>query len=972
MFQWFLKHTIGTKHERDIKGMRPMVARINDLEGTYESFTDSELREQTDEFKKRLSAGETLDELLPEAFAVVREAAKRVVGMRHFDVQLMGGVVLHQGKIAEMKTGEGKTLVATLAVYLNALTEKGVHIVTVNDYLAKRDANWMRPVYELLGLTVGIIQHDMDPDDRKAAYQASVTYGTNNEFGFDYLRDNMVLHKEERTQRPFHFAIVDEVDSILIDEARTPLIISGPAEESTEKYYIADKKVVQLMRDNRELSQDELPEDDIRSSISGQGQKNKPGVTYTKYYELDEKNHNVVLTEEGNQRIEELLGQGNLYDPQNIEYVHSINQALRAHTLFHRDVNYMVRDGEVVIVDEFTGRLMPGRRYSDGLHQALEAKEGVNIAEENQTLASITFQNLFRKYEKLSGMTGTADTEAVEFKKIYNLDVVIVPTNEPMIRKDMADRVYRTETEKFSAIIEEVKDCHLRNQPVLVGTISIEKSEQLGQLLKKEGIPHNILNAKHHEKEAEIIAEAGKPGKVTIATNMAGRGTDIVLGGSKGFEELLEQHIPINTTVEDWKVFKESIKNQDWSKSQDLVSQMIGQDAKIAQRVLDQAQVWIKDHEKVKAAGGLHILATERHESRRIDNQLRGRSGRQGDSGSSRFYLSLEDNLMRIFGSDKISGIMQRMGMEEGQEIEHPWVTKAIQNAQKRVESHNFDIRKHLLEYDEAMNIQREKIYELRNQALDNDDINSIIQEYVQDVGELVTERFCPFASHVEDWDLQGLVDHFRSQYQIDLDVEQNNPVNMRKQDFSQIVVDQLRKGLERKAETLGGDYYLLQRMVLLQVLDNKWKEHLHSMDQLREGIWTASYSERNPVVEYKRQGFQMFQSMIEEMKEEILEILMRVEIEGELDESDFFSESNMDNHVELREAILPIGQGNDGGDGNQNSTLAQSGFSIDNSSVSSSGTYRSNKKNNSNKDKSQQVSGGTKRKKTRRSRARQ
>lgn len=969
MFNWFIKHTIGTKHDRDIKRMKPMIEKINSLEPDMIKLSDSDLRSRADIFRQRLEKGETLDQIMSEAFAVARETAKRILNMRHFDAQLMGGIVLHEGRIAEMKTGEGKTLAATLPVYLNALQGKGVHLVTVNDYLAWRDANWMRPVYEGLGLTVGIIQHDMDHDERKTAYDADITYGTNNEFGFDYLRDNMVIQREEKAQRGHHYGIVDEVDSILIDEARTPLIISGPAEESTDKYYKADKKIVQLIRDNKILKEEDLPEEEIRLSLSGGGRGKRPGVTYTKFFELDEKGKNVILTEEGNLKVEELLDVGNLYDPKNIEWVHAINQALKAHTLFQRDVDYVVKDGEVMIVDEFTGRLMPGRRYSDGLHQALEAREGVRIAEENQTLASITFQNYFRKYKKLGGMTGTADTEAVEFKKIYDLDVAVIPTNEPMIRADNADRIYRTEKEKITAIIEEIKDCHQRKQPVLVGTISIEKSELIGSMLKKNGIPHNILNAKFHESEAQIIAEAGKPGAITIATNMAGRGTDIVLGGRKMFDDIMEKHIPVNISEETWKDFKKCVIRSEWDKGAVLIENMIGQDKSVAKQIIDKAEIWLKDHDAVKGSGGLHILGTERHESRRIDNQLRGRSGRQGDPGSSRFYLALEDNLMRIFGSDRISNVMQKFGMEEGQEIEHPWVTKAISNAQKRVESHNFEIRKHLLEYDEAMNAQRERIYEIRNHVLDNDDIREIILDYLEDVSAIVKEKYCSRDVHVEDWDLTGLIEHFKNSYGVELDFKDNDPLSMRKEDFYTFLSEELRKGYRAKEEKMGNDIRVLERMVLLQVLDTKWKDHLYNMDHLRDGIWTSSYSERNPLVEYKREGFMMFQNMLSDIYEEIIEILMRVQVEGEIDEEDFFSQPYSE-QVESRDSVLPL---NFSSSSSTSDNQDVDGYTVDSSNITEKGTYISPKKQKEKKQKKAEavLSGGHKRKSSRRSRRR-
>ncbi|RPI94028.1 MAG: preprotein translocase subunit SecA, partial [Spirochaetales bacterium] len=714
----------GTKHERDVKKLRPLIARINELEPGIKGLTPDEMRAKTTEFRGRIERGESIDDILPEAFALVREASVRTLGMRHFDVQMMGGAVLHQGKISEMKTGEGKTLVATLPVYLNALGGMGAHVVTVNDYLARRDAEWMAPIYRFLGLTVGVIQHDMDHGERQRSYGCDITYGTNNEFGFDYLRDNMVEHRSLKVQRVLNYCNVDEVDSILIDEARTPLIISGSNDESTKKYYLVNRIIPSL--------------------IEGED------------YEVNEKDRNALLTEQGVKHVERLLKIDNLYDNVNIELVHHVNQALKAHTLFQRDVDYIVKDGQVVIVDEFTGRLMPGRRYSDGLHQALEAKENVTIARESQTLATVTFQNFFRMYKKLAGMTGTADTEAVEFKKIYGLDVVVVPTNEPMIRRDFPDRVYRTEREKFNAIVVEIDELRAKSQPVLVGTISIEKSEKLSNMLRQRGIQHNVLNAKYHEHEAQIVAEAGRPAAVTIATNMAGRGTDIVLGGRRSYIDEMESHVPVHDATV-WNGFKLDTLAGKIDSARSLADGMIGQDRNKAEHVLRSAREWTDNHHKVVDAGGLHILGTERHESRRIDNQLRGRSGRQGDPGSSRFYLSLEDDLMRIFGSERISAVMQRLGMEEGQEIESTMVSKAIANAQKRVEGRNFEIRKHLLEYDDVMNSQREYIYRERADLLEGEDISENIRNYIRSTCEIGIEIYSDGKKHPEDWDLQAL-----------------------------------------------------------------------------------------------------------------------------------------------------------------------------------------------------------------------
>jgi preprotein translocase subunit SecA len=748
--------------------------------------TDEELKASTPRFREKIQNGAALDDILPEAFAVVREAARRTVQMRPFDAQIIGGLVLHQGKIAEMKTGEGKTLAATLPLYLNALTGKGCHLVTVNDYLARRDAGWMGPIYNFLGLTVGVIVHGMDDDERRQAYNADITYGTNNEFGFDYLRDNMKYTLDEYVQRDFHYAIVDEVDSILIDEARTPLIISGPSEESTEKYYRINQVIPRLRREAD--------------------------------YSIDEKSRTVVLTEEGIARVEKYLKVQNLYEPRNIEILHHVNQALKAHTLFKRDVDYVVKDGQVIIVDEFTGRIMPGRRYSDGLHQALEAKEKVKIERENQTLASVTFQNFFRMYEKLAGMTGTADTEAEEFKKIYKLEVVVIPTNMPMIRTDHNDVIYKTEKEKFNAAIEEIKEMHALGKPVLVGTISIVKSELLSTMLSRTGIKHHVLNAKHHEREAEIVAQAGQRGMVTISTNMAGRGTDIKLG------------------------------------------------------------------EGVADLGGLHILGTERHESRRIDNQLRGRSGRQGDMGSSRFYLSLEDDLLRIFGAEKISAIMDRIGIEEGQPIENRLVSKAIENAQKRVEGQNFDIRKHLLDFDDVMNKQRQLIYDQRRKVLKGEDlwpdIEGMIEEIVPDiVADYVDEK-----GHPEDWDLKALDDRIFQQFSLKLNLNAKGR-DMNPGEIEETIIAAVNAHLRRKEEDFGKplmDYVMT--MIMLQSIDTQWKDHLLGMDHLKEGIGLRGYGQKDPVREYQKEGYDMLMGMIARIKEDTLEKLCMVQVRREED----------------------------------------------------------------------------------------
>jgi len=786
MISDLLKKVFGTQNERTLSRIRPTVERINSLEAELSPLSDDRLAARLGEYRQRVGNGEPVDDLLPEVFAVVREGGKRVLNMRHFDVQLVGGVVLHEGRIAEMRTGEGKTLVATLPIVLNALTGRGVHLVTVNDYLARRDAEWMGQLYRFLGLSVGVIVHGMDDPERQASYRSDITYGTNNEFGFDYLRDNMKFRLEDMVQRELHYAIVDEVDSILIDEARTPLIISGPAEDSTDFYPRVNAIIPYLKKD----------------------------ADYT----VDEKARQVLLNEEsGIPKIERLLSVDNLYDPQNIEVLHHVNQALKAHVLFHRDVDYMVKDGEVVIVDEFTGRLMPGRRWSDGLHQAVEAKEGVKIENENQTLATITFQNYFRMFEKLAGMTGTADTEAAEFQQIYNLGVTVIPTNRPMVRKDLSDQIYRTEREKFQAVLEEVKALHAEGQPVLVGTVSIEKSERVSGLLTRHGIPHNVLNAKHHEREAQIIAEAGQPGKVTIATNMAGRGVDIRLG------------------------------------------------------------------EGVVEKGGLHIVGTERHESRRVDNQLRGRSGRQGDPGSSRFYLSLEDDLLRIFGSDRISPIMEKLGMEEGEPIEHPLINKAVENAQKKVEAHNFDIRKHLLEYDDVMNKQRQVIYEMRRDILGSDNLRDMVMEFAAEISEDLAGRFSDEKTHPEEWDLDGLVNAAFAQFGIRLEIAAGERDALR----PSALVDRIRGSAEafyaQKEAEYGADAIrYLEKMFLLSTVDALWKDHLLSMDHLKEGIGLRGYGQKDPLKEYQREGFDLFADLIARVKEESLKRLFHVKVQRE------------------------------------------------------------------------------------------
>ncbi len=814
-----LKKVVGTKNERELRRIKPIVERINALEPQMMALPDHRLRAKTGEFKERIERGESLDELLPEAFAVVREVARRTLGERPFDVQLIGGIVLHEGKIAEMATGEGKTLVATMPAYLNALLGRGVHIVTVNDYLAKRDAEWMGAIYRFLGLEVGVIVHDMDDSERKRSYQADITYGTNNEFGFDYLRDNMKFSLEDCVQRELFYAIVDEVDSILIDEARTPLIISGPAEESTEKYYHINRIIPHLKKD----------------------------VHFT----VDEKAHTVALTEEGVARVEELLGVDNLYDPRHIDLIHHVHQALRAHHLFKRDRDYVVKDGKVIIVDEFTGRLMPGRRWSDGLHQAIEAKEGVRIESENQTLATITFQNYFRMYKKLAGMTGTADTEAVEFKKIYNLDVVVIPTNRPLIRTNYPDVIYKTEKEKFQAVVREIEELHKKGRPVLVGTVSIEKSERLSHMLKRRGIPHHVLNAKHHAKEAEIIAQAGRLGAVTISTNMAGRGTDILLGGNPKF----------------------------------LAKKMVGEgaDEKEYQEAYKKAlEITNREKEEVVKLGGLHVIGTERHESRRIDNQLRGRAGRQGDPGSSRFYLSLEDDLLRIFGSDRISRIMDKLGVDDGEPIEHPLVTKAIESAQKRVEAHNFEIRKHLLEYDDVMNQQREVVYSLRRQILKGEGLRELVLEMIEEVVDGLIEAYTDPKSYPEEWDLEGLKEAFRRQFSFPLELGEE-VLQMKQEELRELLLQKARAFYEEKERMLGPELMRdLEKFLLLQTIDSHWKDHLLNIDYLKEGIGLRGYAQKDPLVEYKREGYQMFVEMLQRAKEDAVSKLFAVQVAKE------------------------------------------------------------------------------------------
>ena len=779
-FDWLTK-IFGSKNERELKKLWPVVDQINSFEPSMKALSNDEFKAQTLRFKERIAKGETLDDLLPEAFAAVREASVRTLNMRHFDAQLIGGMVLHQGKIAEMKTGEGKTLAATLPAYLNSLTGKGVHIITVNDYLARRDTEWMGTIYSFLGLSVGCILHGLDDNERQAAYHSDITYGTNNEFGFDYLRDNMKFYKESIVQGELNYAIVDEVDSILVDEARTPLIISGQAEKSTNLYHEINTIIPRLSQDAD--------------------------------YVIDEKARSAVLTEEGVAKAEQLIKVENLYDPRNIETLHHINQALKAHTLFKRDVDYIVKEGEVIIVDEFTGRLMPGRRYSEGLHQALEAKENVKIENENQTLATITFQNYFRMYDKLAGMTGTADTEAAEFKKIYNLDVSVIPTNKPMIRHDFPDMIYKTKKEKFEAVMNDIAELNKRGQPVLVGTISIDVSEDLSHKLKKRGIPHTVLNAKNHEKEAEIVSMAGQKGAVTISTNMAGRGTDIVLG--EGVTEL----------------------------------------------------------------GGLRIIGTERHESRRIDNQLRGRSGRQGDPGSSRFYLALEDDLLRIFGGERMTSIMERLGMEEGEPIEHNLISRAIENAQSKVEAHNFDIRKHLIEYDDVMNQQREVIYRQRREALNGKSLKPAIQDMIRDKAEEIAETFADDKIAPEEWNLKGIGEAVFNQYNFQIGLSEDLLDGLSADGLAEAIAASALELYSKKENEFGEENFRqLERYMMLNTVDTLWKDHLLSMDHLKEGIGLRGYAQQNPLIVYKKEGFEMFQDMISRIQEQTISILFRVQ----------------------------------------------------------------------------------------------
>ena len=892
MFNKVVAKVFGTQNEREIKRMMPKVEDINALEPAMQKLSDEEMRAKTDEFRgrmqKRLSeiadepdadperlkqieeerrtaTNEVLEEILVEAFALVREAGRRVLNMRHFDVQLIGGMVLHQGKIAEMKTGEGKTLVATLPVYLNALSGRGVHVVTVNDYLAKRDSEWMGKLYRFLGLTVGVIVHDLDDQQRRDAYAADVTYGTNNEFGFDYLRDNMKFDLKDCVQRPHNFAIVDEVDSILIDEARTPLIISGASEESTDKYARVNRIIPRLEK--------------------GEEIEGPPGepAELTGDYVVDEKHRSITVTDEGWEKVEGLLGIGNIADPENWDLKHHVETAIKAHALYHRDVEYVVKEGEVIIVDEFTGRLMPGRRWSDGLHQAVEAKENVKIERENQTLATITFQNYFRMYKKLAGMTGTAETEATEFDKIYRLEVLVIPTNRTLLRLENADVVYRTEKEKYFAVSDEIEKLHEAGQPVLVGTTSIEKSERLSELLKKKGVKHWVLNAKQHEKEAEIVAQAGRKGMVTIATNMAGRGTDILLGGNPEFmakKESLKKGLaqPLRAAQGKIQVDVDESQSTVWYYEGNEYVVPTNEWLEIFNRYKTETD---QEHNQVVAAGGLHILGTERHESRRIDNQLRGRAGRQGDPGSSRFYLSLEDDLMRIFAKEWVSTLLQRLGMEEGVPIESRLISRRIEKAQEAVEAQNFEARKHLLEYDDVMNKQREAVYGLRHQLLEGvDQKELILEDYVSGILSDLMDKYCAVKIHPADWEIKGLKDAVFTRFGVDILAEGVQPETLNRQELGDAVFDKLKARYDAKEALIGPDamrYH--ERMIMLSVLDAQWKDHLRDMDHLKEGIGLRGYGQHDPLVEYKRESFDMFEAMMQRFQEDTVRYLYLMQI---------------------------------------------------------------------------------------------
>ncbi|MFQ5988707.1 MAG: preprotein translocase subunit SecA [Candidatus Methylomirabilales bacterium] len=863
MWNTVVSKVVGTKNQRELNRLQPLVVQVNELEPELQKLSDAALRGKTAEFKEKLARGAPLDEILPEAFATVREVARRVLNMRHFDVQLIGGAVLHQGKIAEMATGEGKTLVATLPAYLNALEGRGVHIVTVNDYLAKRDSQWMGGVYQFLGLNVGLIQHDMNDADRHRAYAADIAYGTNNEFGFDYLRDNMKFALDDMAQRELHYAIVDEVDSILIDEARTPLIISGPAEESTELYYQIDRVIPRLKR---------------AATITG-GKLAEVEAAREGDYIVDEKAKTVTITEQGVAKVERMLGVSNLYDPSNIETVHHIQQGLRAHNLFQQDVDYVVKDGQVIIVDEFTGRMMPGRRWSDGLHQAVEAKEKVKIERENQTLATITFQNYFRMYDKLAGMTGTADTEAAEFAEIYDLDVVVIPTNETLVRTNYPDVIYRTEPEKFGAVVDEIAELYEEGRPVLVGTTSVEKSEKFSTLLKRRGVPHQVLNAKYHEREAEIVAQAGRYKAVTIATNMAGRGTDILLGGhphSLAKEMMRREDIPEDVGPKELATALEEAKRM---QQYGMLDPTVDPEA-YARCLAKVRSLCNAEHERVVQLGGLHILGTERHEARRIDNQLRGRAGRQGDPGSSRFYLTLEDDLLRIFGGERLQRWMEKLGMEEGEVIEHGMVTKSIETAQKRVEAHNFEIRKHLLEYDDVMNRQRQIIYGERTKILEGENLKETMLEMAEEVLESLAGLYTQEDSYPEDWDLGGLSEAMYRQFGVEYVVSADELPELTYGKLLGDLSDKIRAAYERKEQELGAEMLrYLERMIMLQVVDGQWKDHLLGMDHLKEGIGLRGYGQRDPLVEYKREGFELFDGTVERVKEQTVQYLFRLQV---------------------------------------------------------------------------------------------
>jgi preprotein translocase subunit SecA len=916
----------GTKNDREIKRLLPRVQSISALEPQMQKLSDDELRAKTEEFRRRIqervariqdepeadpdrlkqidderrqAANEVLGEILDEAFAVVREAGRRILNMRHFDVQLIGGMVLHQGTISEMKTGEGKTLVATLPVYLNALTGRGVHVVTVNDYLAKRDSEWMGQLYRFLGLTVGVIVHDLDDAQRKEAYAADVTYGTNNEFGFDYLRDNMKFDLRDCVQRGHNYAIVDEVDSILIDEARTPLIISGASEESTDKYAKVNRIIPRLEK--------------------GEEIDGPPGepATLTGDYVVDEKHRSITVTDEGWEKVEQLLGIGNIADPENWDLKHHVEVAIKAHSLYHRDVEYVVKEGEVIIVDEFTGRLMPGRRWSDGLHQAVEAKEAVKIERENQTLATITFQNYFRMYKKLAGMTGTAETEATEFSKIYNLDVRVIPTNKPLLRLENPDVVYRTEKEKFFAVSDEIQKLHGTGQPVLVGTTSIEKSERLSDLLKKKGVKHWVLNAKQHEREAEIVAQAGRKGMVTIATNMAGRGTDILLGGNPEFmakRECLKKGLaqPLRAAQGKIQIDVDESKSTVWYYENLEYRVPTEHWTAILSRYKQETD---REHGEVTAAGGLHILGTERHESRRIDNQLRGRAGRQGDPGSSRFYLSLEDDLMRIFAKEWVSKLLQRLGMEEGVPIESRLISRRIESAQETVEAQNFESRKHLLEYDDVMNKQREAVYGLRRQLLEGvEQKELILEDYVSGILSDLMDEFCGIKVHPDDWNIKGLKDAVFTRFGVDILAEGIQPQALNRQELGDAIFDKLKARYDAKEKLIGPDamrYH--ERMIMLSVLDAQWKDHLRDMDHLKEGIGLRGYGQHDPLVEYKRESFDMFEAMMQRFQEETTRYLYLMQILERPAEPQL-SPASPNNGGEPGENSLI--SGSDGGDG--------------------------------------------------------